>query len=186
MGGLVEVGGHAVHNYNLISYDITTKRVSLDEFPPLSQHKLRPLVIQLLKKLYVFDTSDYVVDDSFEVYAPEENLWTKVRSPYFFPDSAYFWKGYYSGVRTPYSWFAFGKSICLSGPLKSNSFIHHTDQYIRCFVPRFRGLLPFHGMATTYYQRGFTNVVVISFSHGRVEGRQLNGPPYSLGDPILI
>ncbi|KAK1393709.1 hypothetical protein POM88_012765 [Heracleum sosnowskyi] len=161
---------------------MAAKLVSRNDFPPMSQRKLRPLVIQLYNKLYVFDTSDYVVENSFQTYAPNENL----PSPYLHPNSPYSWKGSFSG-RTPFSWFACGKSICLTGPLENNSLVHHTDQYISDFFPCFKGLLPFRGMAITYYQQGFPDVVVISFSHGRVEGRRLSvASRYSLGDPVLL
>ncbi|KAK1393706.1 hypothetical protein POM88_012768 [Heracleum sosnowskyi] len=181
-GGHIQVGGLEVHNHDLITYDMATKLVSRNDFPPMSQRKLRPLVIQLYNKLYVFDTSDYVVENSFQTYAPNENL----PSPYLHPNSPYSWKGSFSG-RTPFSWFACGKSICLTGPLENNSLVHHTDQYISDFFPCFKGLLPFRGMAITYYQQGFPDVVVISFSHGRVEGRRLSvASRYSLGDPVLL
>ncbi|KAL6511984.1 hypothetical protein OROGR_021581 [Orobanche gracilis] len=77
-------------------------------------------------------------------------------------------------------------------PLPTDKYtrFHHARQFSKSFTPRFQGPLPFSGMATTLCQQGFSDVVVISFSNGCVEGRRVNIHMsvygYSLGNPQLI
>ncbi|KAL6561011.1 hypothetical protein OROGR_003801 [Orobanche gracilis] len=188
-GGLVVQGRTVVPNYGLITYDTASKHVSREDIPPMCGRKLRPLVFPLNNKLFVLDTSCYVDDMSFEIWSPKKKLWRRLQSHYFDMCIRY---DINEAIcrRAPYSWFVFGNCLCVSLPTDMHTYFHHARQFSKSFNPRFQGPLPFSGMATTLYQQGFSDVVVISFSKGCVEGRRVNIAMsvynYSLGHPQII
>ncbi|KAK1358171.1 hypothetical protein POM88_051427 [Heracleum sosnowskyi] len=78
--------------------------------------------------------------------------------------------------RTPYAWSVVGNVICIAVPKTSSrdlchpTYLHNARQLRRKRFLIKRVKLPFEGMATTFWQPGFSGVVVISFSEGCVEG----------------
>lgn len=167
------------YNLKFITYDTLTKKISRKDLPPLRGRKFRPLVFELYGRLYVLDTSKSLYPWSFEIYYPTRKFWHPLSDPFqnMFTEAI----GMKEGIgkkeisgRAPYFWFVVGKVLCISVPTDSTLFFHHARQFVKAFLAKCCQSLPFHGMAITHCQPGFDDVVVISFSKGCVEGRQLN------------
>ncbi|KAL8128369.1 uncharacterized protein LOC141721625 [Apium graveolens] len=159
----------------VITYDRNTKHLSLQDEDVLSMRggKVKPLVFQLNNKLYVLDTSRNPHWRSFEVYYPNQKHWHRL-------DLDAFTYGHLVGKFAEsdglgfFSWFVFGHCLCLSLPKDMLSYVHYAKTEYKRFKPCYRTPLPFPGMAITYCQHGFDDVVLITFSKkGVIEGRRL-------------
>lgn len=186
-GGLVTRDEDKIYRRGMITYDTKRKLVSYVDIPPMQGLKIRPVVIELHEiRLYVLNTSTHVHRRSFEIYYPTKRFWDALDDPYLTQNSGVLGNKKISG-RTPYSWFVFGNCLCISSPKGGPSHIHHARTVYKFFMSNYDELLPFRGMATTYWHPDFSDVVVIYLSQeGVVEGRRLNIKPHYFGEPEKI
>ncbi|KAK1358178.1 hypothetical protein POM88_051434 [Heracleum sosnowskyi] len=191
-GGVSVTGEEMTYNHGLVTYDTTTKKVAHEDFPNMRGRKVRPLVFEVSGRLYVLGTSNSAYKRSWEVFYPTPKVWARVSDPYCtMYNSLSGTKSNISG-RTPYSWFICGPAFSISLPMDDLPYFHHARQLVKGFLCNSSQPLPFHGMAITYWNQGFSDVVVISFSQGlvagqgRVEGRLLGYPPFHLIKPQFI
>ncbi|KAK1358179.1 hypothetical protein POM88_051435 [Heracleum sosnowskyi] len=190
-GGVSGKENNMEYKYGPVTYDTVTKKVSTEDIPSMRGHKLRPLVFELYGRLYVLDTTDSIYNRSCEVFYPSHKVWDEVFDPFRNIHNAFLGSKSIAG-RTPFSWFVSGNTVSISSPEDSYTYIHHARQWNKCFRSDKTQPLPFHGMATTYWQRGFFDVVVISFSKGKVggegcvEGRLLRYFPIGFSEPQLL
>ncbi|KAL6563497.1 hypothetical protein OROGR_002456 [Orobanche gracilis] len=190
-GGVSGAGEETIYNRGLVTYDTVSKEVSLEDFTDMRGRKVRPLVFELYGRLYVLDTSNSVYKRTCEVYYPSIQIWEKVHDPFCNRYNALSGNKNVIG-RTPYSWFINGKTVSISLPTARFTYIHHAREIPKCFTVDDTQPLPFEGMATTYWEPGFRDVVVISFSQGgvggqgRVDGRRLRYSPVYFFKPQLI
>ncbi|KAK1359312.1 hypothetical protein POM88_043786 [Heracleum sosnowskyi] len=177
-----------VKNKGVITYDIITKQVSTIDIPDMRGGKVKPLVFEVNKRLYVLDTNGDLSGRSFEVYYPKQKQWHQVVNPYFHRSSPYIVPSlsFQKGLRC-FSWFVFGDCICISLPNSMLTYLHHTKYMLKSFEACFSAPLPFSGMAITYCHPDFEDSVLISFHKGLVEGRRLRMSFYgSYEEPVLI
>lgn len=190
-GGFSEKENKTEYNLGLVTYDPATKKVAREEFPKMRARKIRPLVFEVNGRLYVLDTSTHIYKRSWELYYPTLKIWGKVSDAFSNRFIAHTGTKNISG-RTPYSWFVSGQTITISLPSGEFTYFHHGRQFAKFFARDVAQTLPFHGMATTYFQPGVSHLLVISFTkgmvggQGRVEGRQLSYAPVSFPKPELI
>ncbi|KAL6523161.1 hypothetical protein OROHE_016456 [Orobanche hederae] len=177
-----------VKHKGVITYDLTTQQLSDSDIPKMRGGKLRPLFFQLNNRLYALDTArnSNSYHGSFELYYPNQRRWRSLRlciNPVAtIPDPGT------KGISF-FSWFAFGSTVSLSLPKgpRNLSYIHHSKFRYKSFQPIDNEPLPFPGMAITYCQHDFEDVVVISFSKGGlVEGRLLRPNFCFHGKPVII
>ncbi|KAL6520306.1 hypothetical protein OROMI_032486 [Orobanche minor] len=190
-GGVSGEENNMEYNRGLVTYDVVTKKVSTQDIPSMRGRKLRPLVFELYGRLYVLDTSDSIYKRTCEVYYPSYKVWDKVVDAFCNIHNVRSGSKSIAG-RTPFSWFVTGNTVFISSPEDSYTYFHHARQITKCFTLNSTQPLPFHGMATTYWTRGFFDVVVISFSKGEVggegsvEGRLLRYFPIRFPKPQLL
>ncbi|KAL1825436.1 hypothetical protein ACET3Z_012214 [Daucus carota] len=190
-GGFSGAGENTVYNRSLVTYDPVNKKVSWEDFPDMRGRKIRPLVFEVYGRLYVLDTSNSVHKRTWELYYPTKKIWAKVSDPFCSIYNALTGIKSISG-RHPYSWFVCGNTVSISSPAEGLTYFHHTRQATKLFSTDASEPLPFHGMATTFFNPGFCNVVVISFSkglvggQGRVEGHRLRYCPFKFLKSELI
>lgn len=190
-GGVSGTEENREYYRGVITYDPVRKQLSTKDIPNMRGRKLRPLVFEIHGRLCVMDSSDSLYKRSCEVYYPSHKIWEKMDDPLCNRFSANRGRKNIVG-RTPYSWFVIGKSISLCSPIDTYTFFYHARQMTRCFTVDDTQPLPFHGMAITYWDPEFVDVVVISFSkgdvagRGRVEGRALRYFPIILSKPQLL
>lgn len=175
----------------VITYDITTRQLSHSDIPQMGGGKLSPLLFQLHNKLFALDTADDPNHKlgSFEVYFPKQQRWHRLKLTYF-PT------GKYSAGKLAdpgskgisfFSWFTFGSTVFLSLPKDNALYVHYANYIYKGFRLIDTTPLPFPGMAITYSQHEFDDVVLISFSKGGlVEGRRLRFPFIFDGIPVKI
>ncbi|KAK1359317.1 hypothetical protein POM88_043791 [Heracleum sosnowskyi] len=147
-----------VKNKGVITYDIITKQVSTIDIPDMRGGKVKPLVFEVNKRLYVLDTNGDLSGRSFEVYYPKQKQWHQVENPYFHRSSPYIVPSlsFQKGLRC-FSWFVFGDCI-----------LHHS-------------------LLVAWRHPDFEDSVLISFHKGLVEGRRLSMSFYgSYEEPVLI
>lgn len=173
-GGLIQDKyGRDIKNKGVITYDITTKQVSTEEIPKMRGGKVKPLMLELNNKLYAMDTNVDLHRRSFEIYYPNQKHWHCLHNPYFaLTPNLVAQLSECKGLGR-FSWFAFGHCLCMSLPRDMLTFLHHSKHRHKNFNSCFNRPLQFQGMAITYYQDGFEDVVVISLSEGIVQGRRL-------------
>ncbi|KAK1369714.1 hypothetical protein POM88_035806 [Heracleum sosnowskyi] len=175
-------------NKGVITYDIITKEVSTTDIPNMRGGKIKPLVFQVNKRLYVLDTNGDLSSRSFEVYYPKQKQWHQIVHPYFHRSSPYIVPSLsFQKQLQHFSWFVFGDCICISLPKSKLTYLHHTKYMLKTFKACFSAPLPFDGMAITYYHPDFEDSVLISFCKGLIEGRRLGISFYSsYKEPVLI
>lgn len=173
-GGLLQDKyGRDKKNKDIITYDINSKQLSTDEIPKMRGGKVKPLVFEMNSKLYVLDTSVALPDRSFEIYYPNQNQWHRLHNSHYSSPSLVALVSLSEGL-SRFSWFTFGKCLCMSLPREQQTYLHHSKHSLKVFDSCFNKPLQFQGMAITYCQQDeFEDVVVISYSEGLIQGHRL-------------
>ncbi|KAK1390753.1 hypothetical protein POM88_018931 [Heracleum sosnowskyi] len=173
-GGVLD----GIKKKDIITFDMNSKMVSTNSFPPTKRGKLKPLVFQLQNRLYVFDTGSHINKRSFEFLSNKSKIWHHINNPF----SLYTEPSDYVSpdISLDYSFLAVGNTAYISSPRGHQGFLHHPNKSGNSCYP---GLpkLPFSGVATFHYQSGYDDLLVITFKNGLVEAREFN-PTGDSGD----
>lgn len=166
---IVFTGGKIKRN-GFITFDFTTHKLSHNSFPFMRRGKVKPLVFELNKRLYVFDVSSCHHEGAFEYYSPCERRWYDLLLPHDAPVDRCFLKhgDDPENPRHNYSFLIFGNTCYFHIPPYENiTFFHHPNYSHQTWMG-FPRKHPFSGASTFYRQDGFFDSVVLSFDNGVV------------------
>lgn len=186
---IVFTGGQTKRN-GFITFDFTTHKLSHTLIPFMRRGKVKPLVFELDKRLYVFDVSSCYYEGAFEYYSPFERRWHDLVLPYNFPVGRCrkTHDDYHNHPNHGHSLLIFGNTCYFHFPTYERFvFFHHPSYTHQTWLVQrtnrpFSGPTttrvtrpinrPFSGPTTFYRTEGFYDSVVISFDFGVVSAHR--------------
>lgn len=180
---LVFAGGRFAKQNDFITFDLNTHTLSSNTFPPMQTPKVKPIVFELNKRLYVMDLSSGVRERAIEYFYPPENQWHQLP----LPGQDFIIRHNLQAPKNSRncSFVLMGNTCCFHTPPLPFAYFHHPNYIYNDWLP-LNEIHPFSGVATCYRQEGCKDSMTISLDNGVVRAHQFVVHEGYWGNPIEL